>query len=224
MNDRNKPRTFSILLTFFRAVVRLVRGLSLSPEQIALVPGPGRCQAAPRERQWTPPGQIVILPLLLSCILVAATPAGSRAAALPAGVPNIYDPDVLAHFQPAAVGNLRDNPDFPVLLLLNTIGEQPPALLLGLDARNGTDVWSLTTDPIILIMLLSDRTTIQGVYVDAGFVELGKASGNYAAVGGESLPALLDLLPAVSLPVKDAGMRLEHGPRIAGLRSPGGEF
>lgn len=224
MNDRNKPRTYSILLTFFVDVVRLIRGLSLSPEQIALVPGPGRRQAEPRERRWTPPGQIAILSLLLSCILVAATPAWSTAAALPAGVPDIYDPDVLAHFQPAAVGNLRDNPDFPVLLLVNTIGEQPLAFLLGLDARNGTDVWSLTTDPIILIMLFSDRTTIQGVYMDAGFVDLGKASGNYAAVGGESLPALLDLLPAVSLPVREAGMDPGLAPRIAGFRSPEGEL
>jgi hypothetical protein len=149
---------------------------------------------------------LTFLPLLLGLVLVAATPAWPAPASLPAGVPNIYDPGVLEQFQPAGVGNLRDNPDFPVLLLVNTMGEQPQALLLGLDARNGTEAWSLTADPVILIVLFSDQTTIQEVYVDAGFVDLGRASGNYAAVGEESLPALPDLLEAVTAPAGGTGV------------------
>jgi len=128
-------------------------------------------------------------------------PAWAAQPTLPAGVPNIYDPEVQAHFQPVEVGNLRENPDFPVVLLVNTTGEQPQALLLGLDARNGTDTWSLTTDPIILIMVFSDETTIQGSYVDTGFVDAAKTSGDYAAVDAESLPALPDLLKEVAAPV-----------------------
>ncbi len=83
---------------------------------------------------------------------------------------------------------------------MNTTGEQPQALLLGLDARNGKATWSLTTDPIILIVVFSDETTIQAVYVDAGFAELGKASGNYAVVDEVNSPALPDLLRAVTAP------------------------
>jgi len=139
--------------------------------------------------------------LLLGVVLVTAMPAWAARPTLPAGVPNIYDPEVQAHFQPVEVGNLRDNPDFPVLLLVNTLGEHPQALLLGLDARNGTDSWSLTTDPIILIVIFSDEGTIEGSYVDTGFVDAGNASGDYAAVDAESFPALPDLLKAVATPV-----------------------
>jgi hypothetical protein len=121
--------------------------------------------------------------------------------ALPAGVPDIYDPEVRAHFQPVRVANLRDNPDFPVVLVVNTAGGQPRALLLGLDARNGKDTWSLTTDPIILIVVLSDETTIQGLYMDIGFADEGKASGSYAEVDNENSPGLPDLLEAVPEPV-----------------------
>ena len=116
---------------------------------------------------------------------------------LPTGVPNISDPEVRAHFQPVMVANLRGNPDFPVVLVVNTAREQPHALLLGLDARNGKDTWSLTSDPIILIVVLSDETTIQGLYVDIGFADVGKASGSYAEVDDANSPALPDLLEAV---------------------------
>ena len=117
--------------------------------------------------------------------------------ALPAGVPDIYDPEVRAHFQPVRVANLRGNPDFPVVLAVNTAGEQPRALLLGLDARNGKSTWSLTTDPVILIAVLSDKTTIQGLYVDIGFADVGKASGSYAEVDNANSAGLPDLLDAV---------------------------
>ncbi len=98
------------------------------------------------------------------------------------------------------VANLRGNRDFPVLLLVNATGKQPQALLLGLDARNGKETWSLATDPIILLVVFSDDTTIQAVYVDTGFADLGKASGNYAAVDEVNSPALPDLLRAVTAP------------------------
>ena len=205
MKDRGRLLGFSIILGVFQDVVTLMRGFTLLPQQIALVPGPGRRQAAIGVTRRTPPGRTSIWPLLLGFVLVVATPAWSAPPSLPAGVPNIYDPGVLEHFQLAEMGNLRDNPDFPVLLLVNTTGGTPQALLLGLDARNGTDAWSLTADPIILILLFSDQATIQGAYVDAGFVDLGRASGNYAAVGKESLPALPDMLGAVAAPVTGSG-------------------
>ena len=201
MKDRRKPRSFYIIVEFFQDLVKLVGGFTLLPQSIALVPAPGRRQSAPGTTRRTPPARTSIWPLLLGFVLVAAMPAWAAQPTLPAGVPNIYDPEVQARFQPVEVGNLRDNPDFPVVLLVNTTGGQPQALLLGLDARNGTDAWSLTTDPIILIMVFSDETTIQGSYVDTGFVDAGKASGDYAAVDAESLPALPDLLKEVAAPV-----------------------
>jgi hypothetical protein len=201
MKDRRKSRSFCIIVEFFQDLVKLVGGFTFLPQSIALVPGPGRRQSAPGTTRRTPPARTSIWPLLLGFVLVTAMPAWAAQPTLPAGVPNIYDPEVQAHFQPVEVGNLRENPDFPVVLLVNTTGEQPQALLLGLDARNGTDTWSLTTDPIILIMVFSDETTIQGSYVDTGFVDAGKASGDYAAVDAESLPALPDLLKEVAAPV-----------------------
>jgi hypothetical protein len=92
--------------------------------------------------------------------------------------------------------NLRGNPDFPAVLLADTTGDDPRLLLLGIDARNGKDTWSLTTDPIILIVVFADTTTVPGVYVDIGFADRGKASGTYAAVDEASVSALPELLNA----------------------------
>ena len=139
----------------------------------------------------------VFVPLLVGFLVFTAAPAEAAPAALPAGVPNIYDPEVQTHFQPVRVANLRDNPEFPVILLVNMTGQQPEALLVGLDARNGKDTWSLTGDPIILIVALSDEQTIQGLFVDTGFADQGTASGAYAAVDEANASALPDLLRAI---------------------------
>jgi len=142
---------------------------------------------------------LVSLPvaLLVGFLVFAVAPSEAAPGALPAGVPNIYDPEVQTHFQPVRVTNLRDNPEFPVVLLVNTTGQQPEALLVGLDARNGKDTWSLTGDPIILIVALSDAQTIQGLFVDTGFADHGTASGTYAAVDEANASALPDLLQAI---------------------------
>jgi hypothetical protein len=137
------------------------------------------------------------LALALAIVLLPAIPVGAAGAALPPDVPNIYDPAVRAHFAPVMVGNLRDNPDFPIVLLANTTGERPETLLVGLDARNETDTWSLTGDPIILIIEFADET-IQRLYVDTGFADQGAASGNYAAVDDLTSHTLPDLLRQVA--------------------------
>ncbi len=165
------------------------RGLRLGPVAIRRRSGPTRWLAAIRRGRW--------LPLLMGFILLATAPAWAGAPALPAGVPNIYDPAVRAHFEPVAVANLQKNPDLPVLLLVNETEESPPAILLGVDARNGKDTWSLSTDPIILIVVFADARLVQDVYVDIGFVDKGKASGIYAAVDPANASALPELLKAV---------------------------
>ncbi len=201
MRNQRWPQSFSTVVGFFRDVIALVGVLTL-PRRLAPVRVPVRRLSPSGTTRWTPPSRRTgWLPLLVGFVLLAASPTWAGPAALPAGVPNIYDPEVQAHFQPVALANLRDNPDFPAVLLVNTTGEQPQGLLLGFDARNGKDTWSLTTDPIILIAVFSNEMTIQGLYVDTGFVDLGRASGSYAEVDEANAPALPDLLNAVTEPV-----------------------
>ncbi len=141
---------------------------------------------------------VLALLLVLGCVLLPGVSAWAAPASLPADVPNIYDPEVQAGFTPVMVANLRDNPDFPMVLLVNTTGNGPEALLLGLDAHNGTNTWSLTGDPIILIVAFSGET-VQQLYVDSGFAGQGTPSGTYARVDGANGSALPELLDAVSL-------------------------
>ncbi|HWU38490.1 MAG TPA: hypothetical protein VN203_12655, partial [Candidatus Acidoferrum sp.] len=150
------------------------RGLTPVPVSVQRQSSPTRWLAFSRRTGW--------LLLLVGFVLLAAVPVWGGAPALPAGVPNIFDPAVQAHFQLVAVATLQENPDLPVVLLVNITGDGPRVLLLGFDARNGTDTWSLTTDPIILIVVFSDATKVQGAYVDVGFADRGKASGTYATV------------------------------------------
>lgn len=197
MTAQRTPQRLSTVVGFFRDILALVGVLPL-PRRLALVPVPGRRRSASGTPRRTPPTRLMgWLPLLVGFVLLAEISAWADQPALPAGVPNIYDPEVRANFGPVGVVNLRGNPDFPALLLVNTTGEQPRALVLGLDARNGQATWSLTTDPIILIVVFSDETTIQGVYVDTGFADRGKASGSYAAVDTLNPSALPDLFKKV---------------------------
>ncbi len=183
------------IVGFVQAVIARV-SLLTPPRSLTSVPVPVRRRFGPT--RWLDSGRRTgWLPLLAGFVLVAAVPAWAGAPALPAGVPDIYDPAIRAQFQPMAVANLQDNPDLPVILLVSTTEDQPQALLLGFDARNGKETWSLTTDPIILIVIFADTTTVPGVYVDIGFADRGKASGTYAAVDEANVSALPELLKAV---------------------------
>jgi hypothetical protein len=196
MRDHRMPPSYANIVRLLRDVMARVGALTcLWPH--ALVPVPVRCRPGWDTGRRRPSPSTVWLPLLAGFVLVAAVPAGAGAPALPAGVPDICDPAIRAHFQPMAVANLQDNPDLPVILLVSTTKDQPQALLLGFDARNGKDTWSLTTDPIILIVVFADTTTVPGVYVDIGFADRGKASGSYAAVDEANVSALPELLKAV---------------------------
>jgi hypothetical protein len=141
-------------------------------------------------------GRLILLVAFLS-VIFPWLQASAGQPTLPADVPNIFDPEVQANYQVIGVANLRGNPDFPAVLLLSTAEGKPEAILLGLDARNGEEMWSLKSDPIILIVVLSEPATIQGLYVDSGFADQGKASGSFTAVDKEDSPALPDLLKAV---------------------------
>ena len=199
--QRMLESVFSVV-EFFRKVISLA-SVTTFPRRPARIPVPVRGASVSSAARRTAPSRFAgRLPLLVGFVFLAAMPAWAGEPALPAGVPNIYDPEVRAHFQPVGVANLGGNMDFPVVLLWSTTGDQPLALLLGLDARNGRDTWSLTTDPVILIVVLSEDSTVQGLYVDTGFADMGEASGSYAAVDGMNLQALPDLLRAVTAPAR----------------------
>jgi hypothetical protein len=113
-------------------------------------------------------------------------------------VPNIFDPEVRAQFQAVGVANLQGNPDFPVLIVQNRVGDQPQIILFGMDARNGMETWSLASDPIILIILFADPRSVLGLHVDAGFTEKGKPSGTYVTLADPTSPSLHELLRSVT--------------------------
>jgi hypothetical protein len=194
---------FCTIMESFRNVITLL-GIMIFPRRLAPVtirPTSGSVSGGERRS----PRVLLTgwLRVLVGFVLLATVPAWAAQATLPAGVPNLYDPAVRAHYQPVGIGILGDNPDFPVVYLVNQTGEEPQALLLGLDARNGKATWSLSSDPIILIVVFSGETRIRGLYVDLGVAAQGKASGAYAPVDEMNLPTLLDLLKAVT----EAGRR-----------------
>ncbi len=196
-NQRTRQRV-SRMVGFLQDVFARVTMRTL-PRHLAPVPVPVRYRITFGTARRTPPRYLTDwLSFLVGFVLLAPNPAWAGAPALPVDVPDIYDPAIRAHFQPVAVASLRGSPNFPVILLVNTTGDQPQALLLGFDARNGKDTWSLTTDPLILIVVFSDETTIQGVYVDTGFAERGTASGDYTGVEERHLPALPELLRPIT--------------------------
>lgn len=195
MKTQRRASRFTTAVELFKSAVALVGEMSFPRP---LVPGrvvPVRPAARILNR---PARRTVTFTILLTLLALASAPAWAGQAALPEGVPNIFDPQVRAKFQPVAVVNLRGNPDFPMLLLVNTAGEQPQAIVLGLDARNGKDTWSLASDPIILIALFSDPATILAVHVDTGFSEKGKPSGTYLVMENPGSLNLPDLFKAIA--------------------------
>lgn len=140
MRKRRMPQGISAIGGCFRDLLALLGGLAL-PRDLALAPVPGRRRASSGPIRRTPPVRPTgWLPLLVGLALLASRPAWAGESILPAGVPNVHDSELRAHVQPVGVVNLRRNPDFPVVLVVNTTGEHPSALLPGLDARNGRDV------------------------------------------------------------------------------------
>lgn len=196
MKTRNESRKRPAGADLFQAVIRLVVAacFPLSPVPVPV--------AAPRRsvRQQDPSrrcsGRVA---LMLFLVILASIPAWAGQPLLPSDVPNVFDPEVRARFQPVGMANLKGNPDFPVLILQNMAGEQPQVMLLGLDARNGKETWSLASDPIILIVLFADPETILGAHVDAGFAERGRPSGQFMTLADPTSPGLSDLLRSITL-------------------------
>jgi hypothetical protein len=143
---------------------------------------------------------------LLALVVLVPFPAWAGHPPLPADVPNIFEPAVGAQFQLAGEFSLKDNPDFPMLLVVNSAKGQPWAMALALDARNGEQTWSLASDPIILIILFSDPRTVQAVHVDTGFFEHNKPSGTYRTMEDPTSLRLRDLFRKIPAMVPRTSM------------------
>ncbi len=134
------------------------------------------------------------------------------ASRLPEGVPNLLAPDAAQEWRVVHVGDVRGDPDLPVLLATNTQGEQPAAMLIGLDSRNGTEAYSLESDPVIFFVLLADPETITTVYYDTGFAETEQPSGQFRRIAHPAPRELPDFVQS-SVPV-EAQARVE-GPGLS---------
>ena len=162
------------------------------------LPAPG--ESMPRPRCAGLPHVGYALGVLLAYLLLMTAPVWAEGKpALPGGVPNLLDPIVRAQYKPTFMGNRVANPDFHVVLLVNTTGIHPGAVLVALDARNGTDTWSCSTDPIVLIAPFADPATITDAYIDRGLREQGTPSGSFQNVP-DPRQMLPDFLHALSEP------------------------
>lgn len=131
--------------------------------------------------------------LALSLVLrvALALPAVVQAAGrLPDGVPDLLDPRAVGSWQPHVLGNVKGDPDFPLVVYLNKSGNGPAAVMMVIDARNGTSRWSLASDPVIGIAVFADSQTLTRLYYDQGFAEDGRASGQYGKITGPDSAAL----------------------------------
>jgi hypothetical protein len=135
----------------------------------------------------------LITALLLSSVL--ALPAVVQAEGrLPDGVPDLLNPRIRASWQSNLLGNLEGDPDFPVVVCLNVSDGAPAAVMMAIDARNGTSAWSLASDPVILIAVFAGPQTLTRPYYDQGFTDDGRPSGQYAKITRPDSAALSALL------------------------------
>ena len=138
----------------------------------------------------------LVLTTLMMLSSVLALPAFVRAECrLPEGIPDLASPASQGNWEPYVLGSLGGNPNFPLVLYLNKVAGGPPGVMMVIDARNGKQTWSLTSDPAIVVVVLANLRTVKGLYYDQGFVEAGHASGQYANIAHPdlaSLPALLE--------------------------------
>ncbi len=142
-----------------------------------------------------------VLAFVLIALLNGPSAWAQQSLSLPADVPNLLDPQVRAQYTANVVGNLLANPDFPLVLLVPASGKTTPAaVLVAVDARNGTTGWSFGDDPIVSIALLGEAATITEGYIDRGLLEQGTPSGRFQPVldPTQMLPELLHALAGIA--------------------------
>jgi hypothetical protein len=132
--------------------------------------------------------------IALTILFIAGLASAQAQSRFPDGVPDVLSPRSPAEWRAVQVGNVDGNPDFPVIVFVNTTGAQPAAVMMALDAQNGTDRWSLASDPVVLIALFADPNTITRLYFDTAFGQTGRPSGQYAEVDQPNLEGLTTLL------------------------------
>jgi hypothetical protein len=199
MKIQRSPLSLSAVAALLQRAIALLSPFSTAPRLVPIPSNVSPRSSSARYAHTSPgwrAGRLVLL-WAISLVILSSVSAWAGHPALPSGVPNIFDPEVQDQFEMLGVTNLGGNPDFPMVLLMNTGEDAPQAILLAMDARNGGETWSIKSDPIILIITFTDPTTIQTLLVDIGFADQGKASGKYATVDDQNSPVLPDLLKAI---------------------------
>jgi len=164
----------------------------------------GKHQRLACRRAEHPVGATISLAALALALSLACPGRAAAGTGWPDGVPDLLAPGTASAWEAMHVGDVEGNPDLPVLLFVHRQGEEPRALLVGLDARNGRETYTLGSDPVIFVAVLADPdpTTVTVVYYDTGFAAAERPSGQFQEVGQ---PALDDLPPFVRAIVPTEG-------------------
>ncbi len=150
-------------------------------------------------RSRRPLGCVAVLALTILLAISGIARADGIILTIPDGVPDLHDPQVLAKYVPVQVGTIGGNPDLPMVMLVSRDEQSPEMLLVGLDARNGKETWSMLSDPIVLVAMFESPTTIRQLDIDPGFLSQGEASGSFERVPNPRLETLPDLLRSIAL-------------------------
>jgi hypothetical protein len=142
---------------------------------------------------WARAG-MALLPVALAIGLALPLCASAR---LPEGVPNLLAPEARFEWHAVHVGDVHGDADLPVLLVTNTRGHEPAAMLIGLDARNGTEAYALESDPVIFVALLADPETITTLYYDTGFAAAQQPSGQFRRIAHPAPGELPDFVRSI---------------------------
>jgi hypothetical protein len=137
---------------------------------------------------------MALLPVALPLSLALPLCASAR---LPEGVPDLLAPQAAFEWHAVHVGDVHGDADLPVLLVTNTRGHEPAAMLIGLDARNGTEAYALESDPVIFVALLADPQTITTLYYDTGFAAAEQPSGQFRRIAHPAPGELPDFVRSI---------------------------
>ena len=134
--------SFSAVADFFQ---RAIAHLTAPGCGYRLAPIPSMAPYRPSSASYTrtSPGWRVgrlVLVLGICLLTLSSVPAWAGQPTLPSGVPNIFDPDVREHLELLGVTNLRGNPDFPMVMLINTDEDTSEALLCKGNDFQATDL------------------------------------------------------------------------------------
>ncbi len=161
------------------------------------------------------------MPVVALAIGVMLPGWGYAATRLPEGVPNILDPEAAQEWHAVHIGDVHGDGDLPVLLVTSIQGERP-AMLIGLDSRNGTEEYSLESDPVIFVALLAGPQTVTTLYYDTGFAAMEQPSGQFRRIAHPTPGEMPDFVRSI-VPVEAQARRSSIEGLCGGLPHVQGE-